>query len=296
MHKLVDTQQMAFLRGRQITDAILIANECLDSRVKEKSPGVMCKLDIEKAYDHVNWSFLLEIMQRMGFGLKWIRWIKFCISTVKLSILINGSPEGFFPSDRGVRQGDPLSPFLFIIVVEGLNNMLKTAHTKGWIRGFNVANEGNLRLEVTHLQYADDTLIFCDAEESQLKILRVILILFEATSGLHINWRKSLIFPINEVNRMQHLTEILGGEIGKLPTVYLGMPLGDKSKSNEIWNGVLERCERRLSRWKAQYLSSGGRLTLINSVLDALPTYLMSVFPLTPKVEERIDALRRNFL
>ncbi|WMV55749.1 hypothetical protein MTR67_049134 [Solanum verrucosum] len=296
MHKLVDTQQMAFLKGRQITDAILIANECLDSRVKEKSPGVMCKLDIEKAYDYVNWSFLLEIMQRMGFGLKWIRWIKFCISTVKFSILINGSPEGFFPSDRGLRQGDPLSPFLFIIVMEGLNNMLKTAHTKGWIRGFNVANEGNLRLEVTHLQYADDTLIFFDAEESQLKILRVILILFEATSGLHINWRKSLIFPINEVNRMQHLTEILGGEIGKLPTVYLGMPLGDKSKSNEIWNRVLERCEGRLSRWKAQYLSRGRRLTLINSVLDALPTYLMSVFPLPPKVEERIDALRRNFL
>ena len=95
---------------------------------------------------------------------------------------------------------------------------------------------------------------------------------------------------------MQHLTEILGGEIGKLPTVYLGMPLGAKSKSNEIWNGVLQRCERRLSRWKAQYLSRGGRLTLINSRLDALPIYLMSVFPLPPKAEERIDALRRNFL
>ena len=95
---------------------------------------------------------------------------------------------------------------------------------------------------------------------------------------------------------MQHLTEILGGEIGKLPTVYLGMPLGAKSKSNEIWNGVLQRCERRLSRWKAQYLSRGGRLALINSVLDALPTDLMLVFPLPPKVKERIDALRRILL
>ncbi|WMV48673.1 hypothetical protein MTR67_042058 [Solanum verrucosum] len=237
MHKLVDTQQMAFLRGRQITDAILIANECLDSRVKEKSPGVICKLDIEKAYDHVNWSFLLEIMQRMGFGLKWIRWIKFCISTVKFSILINGSPEGFFPLDRGLRQGDPLSPFLFIIVMEGLNNMLKTAHTKGWIRGFNVANEGNLRLEVTHLQYADDTLIFCDAEESQLKILRVILILFEATSCLHINWRKSLIFPINEVNRMQHLTEILGGEIALVLKTSL-IPFQPNSPPNAGWDNL----------------------------------------------------------
>lgn len=83
-------------------------------------------------------------------------------------------------------------------------------------------------MEFTHLQYADDTLIFCDAEKSQLKILRMILILYEATSGLHINWRESLIFPINDVNKMQHLTEILGEEIGQLPTIYLGMPLGPK--------------------------------------------------------------------
>ena len=90
--------------------------------------------------------------------------------------------------------------------------------------------------------------IFCDAEEKQLKILRVILILFEATSSLHINWMKSHIFPINEVNRIQQLIEVLGGEIGQLPTIYLGMPLGAKSKVKEIWNGVVERCEKRLSK------------------------------------------------
>ncbi|WMV28378.1 hypothetical protein MTR67_021763 [Solanum verrucosum] len=255
----------------------------------------MCKLDIEKAYDHVNWEYLLGILHSMGFGRKWIRWIRFCISTVKFSILINGSPEGFFPASRGLRQGDSLSPFLFLLVMEGLNSMIKTAHINDWIRGFNVVKEVNTRLEITHLQYADDTLIFCDAEDSQLKILRIVLILFESVSGLHINWRKSHIFPINDVPRIQNLVDILGVEIGQLPTTYLDMPLGANSKSKEIWNGVVERCEKRLSRWKSQYLSRGGRLVLINSVLDALPTYLMPVFPLPAKVEERIDALRRNF-
>ena len=98
------------------------------------------------------------------------------------------------------------------------------------------------------------------------------------------------------MNRNQQLIEVLGGEIGQLPTIYLGMPLGAKSKVKEIWNGVVERCEKRLSRWKAQYLSRGERLVLINSVLDALPTYLMTIFPIPAKVEERIDAIRRNFL
>lgn len=109
------------------------------------------------------------------------------MSTARFSVLINGSPIGFFKAERGLRQGDPLSPFLFVIVMEGLNNMIKTANQYGWIKGFDVARRGNDSLEVTHLQYADDTLIFCDAEEDQLKHLRVILVLFEGISGLHIN-------------------------------------------------------------------------------------------------------------
>ncbi|KAG5577611.1 hypothetical protein H5410_057745 [Solanum commersonii] len=142
----------------------------------------------------------------------------------------------------------------------------------------------------------DDTLVFCGAEKEQLKYLRVIFVLFEAVSGLHINWGKSFIYPVNEVPDINSLVDILGGKVGELPTTYLGMPLGAMSKSKNIWNAVVEKCGKKLVNWRSQYLSLGGRLTLINSVLDAMPTYMMSLFPLPGNVLEKLDSIRRNFL
>ncbi|XP_060190615.1 uncharacterized protein LOC132619869 [Lycium barbarum] len=223
---------MAFIKGRQIMDAVLIANECVESRQRSQKPGILCKLDIQKAYDHLNWNFLVQMLQKMGFGARWIRWIKQCISTVRFSVLINRTPNGFFPSQRGLRQGDLLSPFLFILAMEGLSNMIQTAKVKGWVRGFQVDNRLVNNLEVTHLQYADDTLVFCEAVEEQILVLRVIFIIFEAVSGLHINWGKSFIYPINEVTDLESLAEKLGGKVGELPTTYLHA-FGSKKQRNE---------------------------------------------------------------
>lgn len=104
------------------------------------------------------------------------------------------------------------------------------------------------------------------------------------------------MYPVNEVTNMNCLAAILSGEIGTLPTTYLGMLLGGNSNSVDIWNGVLEKCEKKLARWKTQYLSFGGRLTLINSVLDSLPTYMMALFPIPVRVIKRLDSIRRKFL
>jgi hypothetical protein len=104
-----------------------MANECLDSRMKSGISGVLCKLDLEKAYDHVNWEFLSYILGLLGLGSKWRKLISACISTAHFLILINGSPHGFFASSRGLHQGDPLSPILFVIVMEALSRILSRA-------------------------------------------------------------------------------------------------------------------------------------------------------------------------
>lgn len=130
-----------------------------------------------------------------------------------------------------------------------------------------------------NISFFYDALIFCDAEPDQVKHLRDILVIFEGVSRLHVNWDKSFIFPVNQVGNLQELTEVLGCQMDSLPTKYLGLLLEAKNKELELWNGVLERCEKKLSRWKSQYLSLGGRSTLIKSVLDGLLTYMMSLFP-----------------
>ena len=129
----MSTTQNAFVGGRQILDAVLIANDAIDALLKRKKKGLICKLDIKKAYDHLNWNFLLGVMEKMGFGRKWLNWIKWCISTATFSVLVNGTPTGFFRSSRGLRQGDPLFPYLFVLRMEAFSCLIDRAVQGGFL-------------------------------------------------------------------------------------------------------------------------------------------------------------------
>ena len=275
---------------------MLIANKAVDSRLKDNVGGVLCKLDIEKAYDRVSWSFLLAVLKEMGFGERWIKWIDWCISTVKFSVLVNGSPSGFFQSTRGLRQGDPLSPYLFVIAMEVFSSMMRRAISGGYLAGWKVSGGRGEGMHISHLLFADDTLVFCEDSPDEMTYLSWLLMWFEACSGLRINLEKSEIIPVGRVLNIEGLALELGCKVGGFPSSYLGMPLGAAFNSLAVWNGVEERFRRRLATWKRQYISKGGRLTLIRSTMSSMPIYLMSLFHLPRKVRMRLEKIQRDFL
>uniref|UniRef100_A0A2N9IB59 Uncharacterized protein n=1 Tax=Fagus sylvatica TaxID=28930 RepID=A0A2N9IB59_FAGSY len=181
---------------------------------------------------------------------RWRQWIYSCISTVRFSVLVNGSAHGFFSTSRGLRQGDPLSPMLFIMVMEALSRMLERAVAGGYITGFSVGNSTGVELSISHSLFADDTLIFCGADSEQAWYLRGVFIWFQAISGLKINLSKSELVPVGQVTNVPELAGILGCRVASLPLTYLGLPLGASFKSKSIWVGVVEKMEKRLAGWK----------------------------------------------
>lgn len=246
------------------------------------------KLDIEKAYDHVEWSFLLPVMKKMGFGEKWLRWIKWCLSATSFFVLINGTLSGFFQSSRSLRQRDPLSPYLFVIAIEALSFLLKREVCGGFLSSCQLRGKGDEVVKVSHLLFVDDTLIFCEVWEEQMMFLWWLLMWFEAISGLRVNMDKSELILVGRVENVEDLVAEIGCKVGSLLFTYLGMPLGALFKSVVVWDGIEERFYKRLAMWKRQYISKAGGITLIQNIFSSLPIYFMSILHLPRVVRMRL--------
>ncbi|GJU60063.1 putative RNA-directed DNA polymerase, eukaryota, reverse transcriptase zinc-binding domain protein [Tanacetum coccineum] len=266
--KIVSKEQSAFIAGRQILDGPVILSEIIEWYKKRKKKLLIFKVDFEKAFDSISWNYLIHILDSFGFGNKWCSWIKACLNSSRASILINGSPTSEFSIKRGLRQGDPLSPFLFILVMEGLHNAFEEAVGNGLITGVNIKNS---TINVSHLFYADDVIITTDWNAKDMDNIIRVLHVFYLASGLKINIHKSNIYGIG-VNKDEVLSMAsnAGCIAGDIPFNYLGLPIGSNMKSIASWKTLVDRFHMRLSSWKANLLSIGGRLTLIKSVLGSL--------------------------
>ena len=159
---------------------------------------------------------------------------------------MNGSLAGFFGSSRGIREGDPLSPLLFLLIMEVLSRLLKRMEDGGFLCGFQAGSHRQGGSKIFHLLFADDTILFCGASREQLLYIRMVLIFFEAIMGLRVNGGESEIVPVGGVENLNVLVCVLCCRVGSLLMTYLGMPLGAHYKDSSIWNPIIEKMERRL--------------------------------------------------
>eukprot|EP00253_Pinus_taeda_P011881 PITA_11881 len=182
----ISMEQFGFLNGRQIHEAIGVAQEVTHSIKVKKKKGVVLKIDLSKAYDRISWLYLRMLLTHIGFSYPFVSWIMGCITNVSFAGLVNGAASSFFNSQRGLRQGCPLSPLLFLLVAKGLSRLIHKARSEEKVKGIEVA----INLYITHLLFVDDILIFTNGSQNELKEFKCIFDLFLKATGMQINTGK----------------------------------------------------------------------------------------------------------
>ncbi|KAJ0520454.1 putative RNA-directed DNA polymerase [Helianthus annuus] len=218
----------------------------------------------------------------MGFPPKWCSWTLGILKSASSSVLVNGSPTFMFKCEKGMRQGDPLSPFLFLVVMEALSCMFKRARDTGTIKGIATPDNGPV---ISHLLYADDAIVVGEWSKSEVSNIVRILRCFNICSGLKINIEKSNLYGIGVgTEEIGVMANEVGCNADSLPFKYLGLKVGANMNRIKNWQPVIDIFRARLSKWKSHLLSIGGRAVLIKSVMESLPTYYFSLYKAPSKV------------
>ena len=225
---IINEAQSAFIEGRHLLHSALIANEVIDEAKRSNKSCLVFKVDYEKTYDLVSWNFLMYMMKRIGFSPKWIKWIEGCVKSASISVLVNGTLTVEFLLQRGLRQGDPLAPFLFNIIAKGLTGLMRRALEKNLYMAFPV--DAN-KVPISILQYTDDTIFFAEASKENVEAIKVILWSFELVSGLRINFAKSCFGAFGVTDQWkQDAANYLHCSLLAFPFVYLGIPIGSNPR------------------------------------------------------------------
>ncbi|KAL4298226.1 hypothetical protein GQ457_12G014210 [Hibiscus cannabinus] len=275
----ISSAQAAFVQGRAITDNILIAHELvhtLHSSASRSSQGAVFKLDMEKAFDRVEWPFLKAVMLPLGFAPSWVDLIMRCVSS------------------RGLRQGDPLSPFLFLFCSEGLSAALTAAQQEGQLPGVRASKHGP---PVNHLLFTDDSLVFLRNNMAEVQCLKDILLTYSVVSGQKVNFSKSTAYfsPRTPTAHRTAVHAALGVQEVDDPGIYLGVPLLIGKNKYAAFGRYRDKVDTRVSKWSNLLLSFSGREVLIKSIAEALPQYVMSCYLLPCSLVEEMSRSIRRF-
>jgi len=294
INSVVEESQSAFLKGSGILDSVLMANEALEDLKRGGKSGLCLKVDFEKAYDSVRWDFLYDMLYKLGFHNKWIMWMRGCMESSTVSVLVNGSPTEEFKPTKGLRQGDPLAPFLFIVVAEGLAGLVRQATKASMLSGVKI---GRGEVELCILQFADDTLFLCEESHSNVVTLKAILRGFEIASGLKVNFHKSKISGVNVGgNAVASYAKMMNCAQMKVPFKYLGLEVGGNPRTVKFWVLVLTKLKARLNGWRGRFLSLAGRISLVKTVISSVPLYYLSIFKAPESIYKNIISIQRRFL
>ncbi|KAL0426166.1 UNVERIFIED_CONTAM: putative mitochondrial protein [Sesamum radiatum] len=297
LDRIISPAQSAFVPGRLITDNVLLAfetNHFLNTHSRGRKHFMNLKLDISKAYDRVEWSFLKRVLGKLGFPSAFIDLIMLCISSVSYSFVLSGSQFRSISPQRGLRQGDPLSPYLFLLCTESLSALFREAADRGSVRGVAVCSGAP---RISHLLFADDTMVFSPVDVPTVHVIRQILNVYKLASGQEINLHKSsAVFSRNTPLDIQRgLAEALGLRLENKHEVYLGLPAVAFRSKRALFAALKDRIWKRIQGWHEKTLSQAGKAVLIQAVVQAIPSYAMSCFKLPRTLLQEFQALAANF-
>lgn len=290
----VQRNQVGFVKGRLLCENVLLASELVSNFHKRGQVSRGClQVDITKAYDNVSWKFVLNILQAFNLPAVFIDWIRTCISSPYYSIALNGELVGFFPGQKGLRQGDPISSSLFVIAMDILSKKLDQAALDNKF-GLHPSCSDPL---VTHLSFADDLLIFFDGSENSIGAILEILNEFHEVSGLGLNLRKTCLFLDGGSSSLSfQIAQRFGLAQDSLPVKYLGLPLMPHKLCPRDYQPLIDKVLARIHSWTVKRLSFAGRLQLLQSVIFSMISFWAAIYPLPQGCIETLEKICNAFL
>jgi hypothetical protein len=265
------------------------------ARMKGKKMFMSIKIDLEKAYDRLNWNFIEQCLEECKFPPKIIEVIHHCISSSSYKIMWNGEKTNSFNPSRGIRQGDLLSPYLFVICMEKLSHIIADQVEAEYWKPMRASRYGP---QISHLLFADDLLLFAEASIEQAHCVMHCLDLFCQASGQKINSQKTQIFFSKNVDnqlRDDILLHIGFSHVNSFGR-YLGANLTTGRSTRGHFKHIVQKIQNKLSRWKQQCLSLAGRITLSKSVISSIPYYHMQYAKLPKTICDEIEKIQHGFL